>query len=195
VHTDVCHPFDDDPATADLPAFGRRLRRLRRLRGLKQGVVADLAGVTQTTVTRWERGEIRPQPQVARRLLQKLSGPFDGIADSALKRLVETTSLAAHLVADADHALLAASPSREREWRTTVSHLGRRSLWRYATDAICAAEQSLGSRGWWDDPVPAPVEVLTEAGDRGLPIVSGRLLWERVYLADGTPARLCTSLD
>lgn len=128
-------------------------------------------------------------------LLRELSGRQDAFADSSLKRQVETSALAVHLVTDADHRLLAASLAREQQWRQTASSLGCQSLWPYATEAIQTAEQTLAARGWWDDAMPDPVLVETGFGDRGLLIVSGRLLWERLYLGDVTPVRLCTSLD
>jgi transcriptional regulator with XRE-family HTH domain len=181
------------PATP-LPHLGARLRRLRRIRGLKQSVVAEFAGVAQTTASRWERGEIDPEPELARRLLTMLAGSTCNLDDGPLRRLIETSPLSVHLVTDADHRLLAASPSREREWcRSSTSLLGQ-SLWRYATEGIQAAEARLHSQGWWQDPNPSVVKVQTGAGRAGLTINAGLMLWELLYLTDGTPVRLCSTI-
>ena len=179
---------------AVLPHFGSRLRRLRRLRGLKQDVVAEVAGVTQPTVSRWENGDLEPEAALADKLLAKLAGDASQPGDGPLRRLIETSTLPVHLVGDTDHRLLAASRSREHEWgRAAVDLLGQ-PLWRYATQAIQAAEAALDEAGWWHEVAPAAVEVRTGAGDAGLRIMPGVMLWERLYLVDGTPVRLCTTL-
>jgi len=179
---------------AGLPHLGQRLRRLRRIRGLKQSVVAELAGVAQPTVSRWERGEIDPGPELARKLMALLTGNACQPDDSPLRRLVETSPLAVHLVVDADHRLLAASPSRQHEWGRSSAGLLGQSLWRFATEGIQAAEQSLDGLGWWHDRIPGAIEVYTGPGNAGLSIKPGLMLWERLYLGDGTPVRLCSTI-
>lgn len=175
-----------------LPHFGSRLRRIRRLRGLKQAYIAELAGVVQTTVSRWEAGEIQPDERVATDILLAISR--SSANDRALRTLVENATITAHLVTDADHRLLAASPGRIAEWQRDPVDLIGSSLWRFATEPIAAAETSLESIGWWEDPVPSPVEVMTGTRDgHDLRILPSRMTWERVYLTDGTPARLCIS--
>jgi len=181
-------------AMAGLPHLGPRLRRLRRIRGLKQTIVAELAGVAQPTVSRWERGEIDPAPEIARKLLTVLTGNTCRLDDSPLRRLVETSPLAVHLVIDADHRLHAASLSRQREWRRSSASLLGQSLWRFATEGIQAAEESLNGLGWWQDRIPGTIEVRTGHGNAGLSIKPGLMLWERLYLADGTPVRLCSTV-
>lgn len=177
-----------------LPHMGVRLRRLRRLRGLKQSVVAEITGVTQATVSRWEHGEIEPSPDVVERLLAFLGGTTCSRLDGALRRLVEASALAVHLVADHDHRLLCASAPREREWGLSAADLVDVPLWRFATRPIEAAEARLDAGGWWDEMMPAPVELDPGHGNRGLRFRAGLMVWERLYLADGTPVRLCTTL-
>ena len=190
----VARRFTTEAVESPLPHFGPRLRRLRRLRGLKQGVLAEWAGVAQTTVSRWEAGELEPQPAVAEKLLVQLAASVNGRADAPLRRLVETSPLPVHLIADTDHRLLAASPLREREWGQAAAGLVGCSLWCHATEGIQAAEAALHPLGWWQDPLPAPVELHTGSGDAGLRIRAGLMVWERLYLGDGTPVRLCTTL-
>jgi len=177
-----------------LLGFGARLRRLRRAHGIKQAYVAQLAGVDQATVSRWERGEIKPDYLHAQSVLRALSPNQSD--DSTLRRLVESSSLTIHLIRDVDHTLLAASLSRIAEWNRPVKTLIGKSVWEAASPAIYAAEASLEKLGWWEYPQPAPVEVNLEPYDSGfLPIVPGKMLWERVWLSDGCPARLCTLLQ
>ncbi|WP_394791959.1 helix-turn-helix domain-containing protein [Rhodoferax sp.] len=183
----------EPPCIAPLPSFGKRLRRLRRVKGLKQEAIAALAGVNQATVSRWEAGGIAPSPATMQRLLQALtSAPAQ---DAALQRLVQHCSQPAHLVTDIDHRLLAASLPRQQIWGVPASDLLHTSLWKFATEDIAQAEAQLGASGWWEQESPAPVLVrLRRPHTEGLRIAAGSMLWERVWLANGLPARLCTTL-
>src|SRR6202171_1067878 len=92
--------------------FGRALRRWRRVRGVKQSHAAELFGVTQATLSRWERGHHRLPDAAARKLSRLLAAPLDSAADAGLRRLVESSALPVHLICDLSHRLLAASPAR-----------------------------------------------------------------------------------
>ncbi len=180
--------------TRPLPGFGARLRRLRRACGFKQAYVAQLAGVDQATVSRWERGDIKPDNLHAHAILRALSPKQSN--DATLRRLVESSSLTVHLIRDVDHILLAASPGRIAEWNVPSRKLIGKSVWGAASPAIYAAEANLELLGWWKHTQPAPVEIELEQYDSGfLPIIPGKMLWERVWLSDGSPARLCTLLE
>jgi transcriptional regulator with XRE-family HTH domain len=180
-----------NPPLTALPAFHLRLRRLRRARALKQAYVAALLDVEQSTVSRWETGALVPDPDVAERALRLLGArPPD---DCALRRLVRTSTVPCHLVTDSDHRLLAVSPPRLREWGRRGDGLMGTSLWRFATPEIVAAEAQLGALQWWQLAAPAPVVVHTSEGwNDGLHILAGDMVWERVWLSSGEPARLCT---
>ena len=174
--------------------FARALRRWRRLRGVKQSHAAELLGVTQATLSRWERGR-HPIPASAHRKLgELLAAPLDSAGDAALRRLVESSALPVHLICDLSHRLLAASPARLAEWRTDAAELRGRSLWGYATDEIRASEGRLGALGWYDDGA-ARLSFWTGPNDSPIvPIDPGILVWERLPLSDGTLARLVTSI-
>ncbi|MEM8728298.1 MAG: helix-turn-helix transcriptional regulator [Pseudomonadota bacterium] len=178
-----------DHTPSPLPAFGRRLRQLRRARGIKQLALAQMAGVDQTTVSRWEAGKIRPGLQTQRTVIQALAAQRS--EDRALKRLVEDARSSVHLVEEATHVCLAYSRKRAEGWQVSPRAMLGISLWPFATDEIRAAEATLAETGWFDDYVPEPRHFLTSAGaDGDIRIDAGQVTWERVYLSDGTPARL-----
>ena len=160
---------------------------------MKQSHLAERLGVAQTTVSRWESGAWKLSPEDLARVLDALRGAPSG--DAALRRLIEASPLATHLIHDVDHRLIAASPLRDWQWRGAASeHIGR-PLWRYATETIIAAEAELDHRGWWELAAPESVKIVTEAGGgEDIRVVAGAMVWERVWLSDGTPGRLCTSL-
>ena len=173
--------------------FGRALRRWRRLRGVKQSHAAELFGVTQATLSRWERGYHRLPDAAARRLTKLLAAPLDSAADAGLRRLVESSALPVHLICDLTHRLLAASPARFAQWSAEAAGLRGISLWRFATDEIQQAESRLGVLGWYDE---GTTELRFWTGANHDPLVSiapGILVWERLTLSDGTLARLVTS--
>ncbi|HKX39560.1 MAG TPA: helix-turn-helix transcriptional regulator [Burkholderiaceae bacterium] len=179
-----------NPPLTALPAFHLRLRRLRRARGLKQAYVAALLEVDQSTVSRWESGALVPEPEVAQRALRSLAAaPSD---DYALRRLVCTSNEPCHLVTDVDHRLLAVSRPRECDWKRPAGDLMGTSLWRFATPEIVEAEERLVDLRWWELAAPPPVVLHTREGcTDGLHILAGDMVWERVWLANGEPARLC----
>lgn len=175
--------------------FSRALRRWRRLRGIKQSHAAELLGVTQATLSRWERGRHRLPEEAQRKLSHLLRAPLDSAGDAALRRLVENSTLSVHLICDLSHRLLAASPARVIDWTADLAEMRGRSLWRFATDEIRSAESRLGELGWYDDGV-AQVRFENGANDSAIvPIEPGILVWERLQLSDGTAARLVTSLS
>jgi transcriptional regulator with XRE-family HTH domain len=174
--------------------YGRALRRWRRLRGVKQSHAAELFGVTQATLSRWERGHHRLPDSVACKLARLLAAPLESAADAGLRRLVESSALRVHLICDLSHRLLAASPARFAEWTADAAELRGVSLWAFATDEIRSAEGRLGELGWYDD---GATQMSFWTGANDSPVVSidpGILLWERLQLSDGTLARLVTSL-
>lgn len=173
------------------PSFGVRLKRVRTAVGLKQSGLAEMLGIDQTTVSRWEAGTHCPEPELQLDVFAKLV-PFR-TEDTALKRLVETSQGCIHLVDEANHLCLAYSASRARDWRVGRREMVGVSLWQFATEEIQNAENELERSDWWDVLTPAPkLFVTSQADEKGIRISAGEILWERVYLSDGTPARLVT---
>jgi transcriptional regulator with XRE-family HTH domain len=173
--------------------YGRALRRWRRLRGVKQSHAAELFGVTQATLSRWESGRHRLPDQAAGKLARLLAAPLDSPGDAALRRLVESSGLAVHLICDLSHRLLAASPARIAEWRIDAGELRGESLWHFASDEIRTAEARLPELGWYDN---GAASVTFWTGRNRSPVVAispGTLEWQRLPLSDGSFARLVTS--
>ncbi|MBO9557377.1 MAG: helix-turn-helix transcriptional regulator [Caulobacter sp.] len=171
-------------------ALGRSLRAWRTARRVKQAHAAEILGVSQATVSRWESGGLAPSPREAARLTDLLIARPASDADHALLDLVETSTEPAHLICDLSHRLLAASPARSREWSLPKEDLLGMSLWRYASQAIVAAEAGLGDMGWYE-PLGAALTVETGANDSNeVPIRPGRMNWTRLRLSDGRFARL-----
>ncbi len=78
---------------------GWQVRRARLLRHMKQSHLAELMGVDQATVSRWERGTLALSDGRWSAVLQLLTGPSDSSYDAALKRLVQSSAHKVHLVA------------------------------------------------------------------------------------------------
>jgi len=172
----------------------RALRRMRALRGMKQTVVAERLGVTQATVSRWERGTHHPSPAQMPAVMALLAEPAAVACDAALKRLVESSMRPVHLICDATHRLLAASPARQADWGVPASALAGRSLWSFASREIAAAEARLETLGWRDAAVPAIAFDTGANASAVVPIVPGVVLWERLHLDGGAAVRLVSTL-
>jgi transcriptional regulator with XRE-family HTH domain len=177
-------------------SLGPALRRIRLVRGWKQSAVAAKLGVDQSSISRLERGDIEPSPEVHERLLALISARLDGHGDAGLRRLIVNAALPVHLICDATHRLLAASRPRESQWRRPVSDLIGVTLWPFVTAEIAAAEASLEARGWREGAHLAGLRVFTEANQsHEVPIPRSTLLWERMTLADGSVARLVSDIE
>jgi transcriptional regulator with XRE-family HTH domain len=173
--------------------FALSLRRFRAIREVKQSHVAELLGVTQSTVSRWERQELIPTAAQARHCLEVLhkTSPPDG--DSSLKRLIRSSNLPCHLISDLTHCLMAASAPRIAEWGRSELELRGQSLWEFATDDIRAAEAQLDDVGWYDGVTLSVLTYTRANGGNGIRIGNGFILWEQVFLSDGSRGRIVTS--
>jgi transcriptional regulator with XRE-family HTH domain len=175
--------------------LGPMLRRWRTLHRIKQLHAAELFGVTQSTISRWEAGVQDMAPDERLRAESLLRARLSSSADHALARLIDTHPGAMHLVCDLTHRLLASSPARAAEFGRPIAQLIGHSLWRYATEAIAQREASLDALGWHDDLAPPGVEFSTGANDSVVvPIRPSVCRWTRMTLSDGTAVRLVETL-
>lgn len=178
----------------DLPA-GRALHRFRRLNSIKQGHIAELLNVSQGTVSRWESGAHEPEIHHRKRIFAMIAARANNDADAALRRLVCSSTMAVHLVCDATHTLLAASPSRVASWAARADDYIGRSLWPFASPEIMTAEAGLRDRGWFEQPGQR-LRFHTGSNDSDVLVVRPSLMqWETVPLAGGCIGRLTTTIE
>lgn len=175
--------------------IGAALRRWRRLHRVKQADLAARLGVAQSTVSRWESATIEPAPTERARIEALIGARLTSAADAELARLIAETPRALHLACDLLHRLLACSPARGQRFGLAPSALIGRSLWRFSTEPIVAAEVRLPALGWREALAPAPIEFDTGANrSRIVPITPSRCRWTRLILSDGSAARLVETL-
>ncbi|MFJ5282859.1 helix-turn-helix domain-containing protein [Pseudomonas sp. NPDC088429] len=174
---------------------GVMLRRWRLLHRVKQSHAAELFGVTQSTISRWESGVLELDSYANKKLEELLAARLTTAADQALARIVRDSSQPVHLMCDLTHRLLACSSSRAAQFASPISELMGCSLWRFATPNIITKELALDELGWREAFAPPALEFLT--GNNNSPIVpinQSLCRWTRILLSDGTAARLIESL-
>lgn len=177
-----------------MPISGPTIRRMRRLRNMKQEHLAELLAVNQATISRWERG-ILPVTAAQAKRLESIFASSSSSADAALKRLVEDSRRKVHLICDRTHRLLAASHARQSEWRLPLSAFLGKPLLSFASEDIMEAEGKLAGLGWHEGEMNSLTLKTGANSNPHLPIAAGHVLWERIFLADGSAARLVTTLD
>lgn len=181
-------------ACRDAAQLARSLRTWRLLKRIKQHHAGELLGVSQATISRWENGNLAPTPDEQTAIRELLHARLDSAADHELARMVNESSRAVHLVCDLTHRLLALSALRERQCSIPRNELVGRSLWRYASAEIVAAEAALPDVGWFEAAPPA-VEIRTGANaSTEMRILESRMRWVRFRLSDGSYARLVETI-
>lgn len=176
-------------------SIGLALRRFRRLNAIKQGHAAELLGVSQGSVSRWESGAHDPDVSHREKIAAFIAASTGSDADAALKRLVETSSQEVHLICDATHRLLAASASRAASWNADARTYVGTSLWRFATCEIMLAEERLGETDWFERPFQT-LDLRTGGnGSAEIPVRPGRIRWETIPLSGGCTGRLTTTIS
>jgi hypothetical protein len=137
----------------------------------------DIAVVADDLAAARDCLEMRPEPSL----------------DAALKRLIESSSLRVHLVCDRTHRLLAASPSRQSEWRVNAGALKGQSLLGFASPEILAAEARLDALGWFEGAIISLTVTTGSNANDLVRITPGQFMWERITFSDGSCGRLVTT--
>ncbi|OSQ39891.1 hypothetical protein TMES_06090 [Thalassospira mesophila] len=171
------------------------MRQWRRMAEIKQQRLADILGVTQATVSRWEKGMQQPAPLQYQLLHEMMTRNRNIRLDHAVKRLVVQSRQRVHLIEDRSHRLLCSSHPRQHEWQRADHDLLGQSLWRFATPEIAAAEKSLHHMGWHDDMADHVLFANSTRDGAPMRIIDRYILWERFFLADGRAVRLTTGFD
>jgi len=99
---------------ADANHFGGRLRTWRRHNNLKQAALAQMLGVSQAAVARWERGLDMPGPERFARLRTLMSGAMRD--EFALERLFVSRQSAIRALYDVDGVRLVATSAGFRHF-------------------------------------------------------------------------------
>jgi transcriptional regulator with XRE-family HTH domain len=167
------------------------LRLVRGLRGMKQAHAAELLGVTQSSVSRIERGELKPTGILRNRLLDLVSARIHPARDAALRRLIEGSGYPRPSCLRYHY-----HPSAACRFEPTRTRMAtcRRRIARPAAVEICERGDPIG-RGALAGPRLGRARWCARADVRNwrprpAPAV---LVWERILLSDGSPARLVTS--
>lgn len=177
------------------PHLGLALRRWRLLHRVKQQHAAELFGVAQSSISRWENGQQAMEPTERARLEQLLAANLSAAADQALARLVNDSPRAVHLVCDLTHRLLACSPARAGQFGVPLSELLGQSLWGFCTEEITRKEAALDDLGWREVLAPPSVEFFSGHNDSAIvPIAPSQCRWTRLNLSDGNAVRLVETL-
>ena len=72
----MIHDFKEDLHFEETIQFGDFVRKKRRIMGLNQSDFAELMGVTQKTVSFWEKGFRTPPLDQAKYIIKSLGGEF-----------------------------------------------------------------------------------------------------------------------
>ena len=171
-------------------SIGGGLRRWRILHRVKQTHAAELFGVTQSTISRWEAGVIEPEPEQRHAILEKIQARLSAPADRVLARLVAENPRGMHLICDLSHRLLAASPERMKEF--SRDDLVGQSLWPFATEEIRAVEKEIQ-----ESEFTTGAAVTFETGRNDSTVVSilpSTCQWSWMTLSDGAAVRLVETI-
>ncbi len=166
--------------------WGAEIRRFRRLRAIKQTALADILGVDQATVSRWEGGRQIPDLGVQRRLRALMQGT--GSQDDSLHRHWVDGSVGDTMLLDATRTILAASPEacRRHGAGARATALVGRSAAPLFTEELETLWWQIVERGFFEGEI-ASAAVVSRANTLADPAaaVAVRQVWTPVAVSSG----------
>lgn len=105
---------------------GSDITRWRSANRVKQSALADMVGVSQATVSKWERGTWEPTRAVALRLRDIISGAHEGRLAAELACISPQRGLRA-LTRGTDFQILGVSDGFRQAWPQTCDLIGERT--------------------------------------------------------------------
>lgn len=164
--------------------WGAQLRRFRRLRALKQTALAEIVGVDQATVSRWESGRQNPDLRMQQRL-RDLMRRIEPREEVLLKHWIDA-SVGYTVLCDEHRIIRAASSSYcDIHGVSPAEVLGRSSLPVFTADLERALWLAV-EQGFFEGEVASVTVVsrwnMLSGRRRG---VGGIAVWTPVPLADG----------
>ncbi len=172
----------------ELADWGAQLRRFRRLRALKQVALAELIGVDQATVSRWESGRQSPDLAMQQRL-RDLMRRIEPGEEVLLKHWINA-SIGYTVLCDEDRIIRAASASYcSIHGLSPAEVLGRSTIPTFTAEL----EQALWlavDRGFFEGQVASATVVARTNALSGQPRkIPGISVWTPVRLTDGRVLR------
>lgn len=163
--------------------WAAQLRRFRRLRAIKQAALAEMLGVDQATISRWESGRQLPDLGIQRRLRALMQGA--GSRDETLIGHWVDAAVGNTLLVDAARSMRAASPEFRGLHGLESGALGGTALPMFGEEMEALWWEAV-KRGFFEGEL-ASVTVVSRfnllSGERRE--VPGHSLWTPIHLSSG----------
>lgn len=158
------------------------IRRLRQSNGWKQTTFAEMIGVDQATVSRWERGLQTPEPSMRKRLVELMRRRVPELDRLQMISVEASPNLA--IAFDRDFRVLAASEAAAALFGTTPGALVGEPLHDRSAPDLAWARERAEECGLWRGEVAAMRFVAGLSGADGTPRYA-RVAWTPVFVTSG----------
>jgi DNA-binding XRE family transcriptional regulator len=164
--------------------WAAELRRFRRLRAIKQTALAEMLGVDQATISRWESGRQIPDLGIQRRLRALMHGA--GSRDEVLIGHWVSAAVGNTVLVDAARLMRAASMEFRQLHGLGGADLAGRTAAPLFSEEMEALWWQVVERGFFEGELASVTIVsrfhLLSGGQRDLP---GQALWTPIHLSSG----------